>query len=77
MRQKEIVHFFISSWKLLEWYLASVLCVQYSLEFLHKIVFHKGKPFGKLPSDISVLSPNCYQQLMLKKSQIKGLFQSS
>ena len=63
--------------KLLEWYLASVLLNNSVFSFVfHKTVFHKGKPFGKLPSDISCSVTKLLSTAnALKKSQIKGLFQ--
>lgn len=56
MRQKKLCTFVLdlAVEKLVEWWLASVLLNNSVFQSVfHRIPFHKGKHFGKLPSDFS------------------------
>lgn len=83
MKQKKLCTFvlYVAVGKLLEWWLASVLLSNSVFPSVsHKIPFHKGKHFGKIPSDFSFsvikLLPIASAPKMRKHFQISQVLQS-
>jgi len=83
MRQKKLCTsvLYVAVGKLLEWWLASVLLNNSVFPSIsHKIPFHKGKHFGKIPSDFSFsvieLLPIASAPKMRKHFQISQVLQS-